>query len=53
MAAAAEVDVGLLGLGRHWVGDVGYEGLVLGFGRIPEHGFGNAIERLGSFLARS
>ena len=51
VADAAEADIGLFGFGPHWVGEPRYEGLVLGFGRTPEHGFGAAVERLGSFLA--
>ncbi len=48
---AAEHDIGLFGFRAHWVGEARDEGLVLGFGRVPEHGFGAALERLGSFLA--
>lgn len=51
VAGGAENDVGLMGFDHHWVGEARYEGLVLGFGRVPEHNFRAASERLGSFLA--
>jgi GntR family transcriptional regulator/MocR family aminotransferase len=51
VAEAAQRDIGLFGLGPHWVGESRNEGLVLGVGRVPEHGYGAALEQLGSFLA--
>lgn len=50
VAAAADVGIGLLGLGVHWHDRPERSGLVLGFTRPPEHGFPEAVDQLFRFL---
>ncbi len=47
---AARRSVALFGLGSHWCGDARGEGLVLGFGRPPQHRFPAAVDQLIAIL---
>jgi len=47
---AAELGIGLFGLGPHWSGTPQQSGLVLGFTRPPRHRFDEALTRLVRYL---
>ena len=47
---AAESGLALFGLGSHWCDEPRGQGLVLGFGRAPDHRFLAALDQLGAVL---